>query len=171
VHTVALFARHRAARKWVDPQAYAATHRELIARCKAVAETANEVEAAFYRYMEDLAQPWLDPGTLARADRDIAVDLLMRCREVERQLGGRRFFCSPPLAWTPVGVTALIFAITLVTSRNARVLLSGPMGYARGWVDDIVFRVTHSTDTERLFSVACILVAVSIYSVSRTARS
>src|SRR6516165_6932333 len=67
--TVELFARRRVGRKRVDPQAYAALHRDIIRGCRACAASANDVEAAFYRYLEDLAQPWLDPSILSRADR------------------------------------------------------------------------------------------------------
>ena len=61
---VELFARGRPARKRVDPQAYVTLHRELIASCRVLAASANEVEAVSYRYLEDLAQPWLDPAVL-----------------------------------------------------------------------------------------------------------
>ena len=74
------------ARNRVDPQEYATLHRELIANCRALADSANDVDAAFYRYLEDLAQPWLAPSVLDRhcADREILFDLLFRCKHVER---------------------------------------------------------------------------------------
>jgi hypothetical protein len=168
---VDLFARRRAARKRVDPLTYIARHRELIARCRVLAATANEVDRAFYCYLEDLAQPWLDPTILARADREILFDLLLRCQSVEQQLGGRSWlrWMQSRRALLPAG--ALIFAIMLLWMGRFWVLLSTIMDTVRSWANDLSFRVTHASDPERLFVIACILIVVSIYMVSRTARS
>jgi hypothetical protein len=171
VQIVELFALRRAARKKVDPHTYATVHRELIAKCRSLATSANDVEAAFYRYLEDLALPWLDPTILARADREILYDLLLRCHRVEQELGGRSFWRMVPSGPLPVVAAVLIFASTLLWVGKFSILLTTSMEYARSWGDDAVFRVLHSSTEERLCAVACILVAVSIYAVSRTARS
>jgi hypothetical protein len=63
----------------VDTQEYVELHHELINLCQGHATTANDVEAAIYRYLEDLLQPSLDLHILARAERDILFDLLIRC--------------------------------------------------------------------------------------------
>jgi hypothetical protein len=168
---VELFARRRAARKRVDLQAYVELHRELVNRCRALAGSANEVEAAFYRYLEDLAQPWLDLMVLARAERHILFDLLIRCQHVEEQLGGRNWSRAIRARGTPVALGALFFTTMLLCMGRFSVSLSTIPDRARGWSDDLYIRVIHSSDLERLFLVGLVLIAVSIYAVSRTARS
>jgi hypothetical protein len=168
---VELFALRRAARKRVDLQAYVELHRELVNRCRALAGSANEVEAAFYRYLEDLAQPWLDLMVLARAERHILFDLLIRCQHVEEQLGGRNWSRAIRVRGTPVALGALFFTTMLLCMGRFSVSLSTILDRARGWSDDLYIRVIHSSDLERLFLVGLVLIAVSIYAVSRTARS
>ena len=85
---VELFASERPARRRVDPEAYGMLQKELVTTCRSLAAAANEVDGAFYRYLEDLVQPWLSPLVLWRADREILCDLLVRCRQVERALAG-----------------------------------------------------------------------------------
>jgi len=168
---VELFARGRPARKRVDPQAYVTLHRELIASCRVLAASANEVEADSYRYLEDLAQPWLDLAVLDRADRDILFDLLIRCKHVQSQLGGRSWIRVLRAWGTPVFLGASFLAIMLLCMGRFSVVLSTMLDRARNWSDDLSIRVNHSTDLERLFVVGLVLIMVTIYAVSRTARS
>lgn len=171
---VELFARGRPARKRVDPQAYVTLHRELIASCRVLAASANEVEAVSYRYLEDLAQPWLDLAVLDRADRadrDILFDLLFRCKHVQAQLGGRSWIRVLRAWGTPVFLGASFLAIMLLCMGRFSVVLSTMLDRARSWSDDLSIRVNHSTDLERLFVVGLVLIMVTIYAVSRTARS
>ena len=171
---VELFARGRPARKRVDPQAYVTLHRELIASCRVLAASANEVEAVSYRYLEDLAQPWLDLAVLDRADRadrDILFDLLFRCKHVQAQLGGRSWIRVLRAWGTPVFLGASFLAIMLLCMGRFSVVLSTMLDRARNWSYDLSIRVNHSTDLERLFVVGLVLIMVTIYAVSRTARS
>ncbi|MGZ3337766.1 MAG: hypothetical protein ACXVBV_20810 [Isosphaeraceae bacterium] len=168
---VELFARGRPARKRVDPQAYVTLHRELIASCRVLAASANEVEAVSYRYLEDLAQPWLDLAVLDRAYRDILFDLLFRCKHVQSQLGGRSWIRVLRARGTPVFLGASFLAIMLLRMGRFSVVLSTMLDRARNWSDDLSIRVNHSTDLERLFVVGLVLIMVTIYAVSRTARS
>ena len=168
---VELFARGRPARKRVDPQAYVTLHRELIASCRVLAASANEVEADSYRYLEDLAQPWLDLAVLDRADRDILFDLLIRCKHVQSQLGGRSWIRVLRAWGTPVFLGASFLAIMLLCMGRFSVVLSTMLDRARNWSDDLYIRVNHSTDLERLFVVGLVLIMVTIYAVSRIPRS
>ena len=168
---VELFARGRPARKRVDPQAYVTLHRELIASCRVLAASANEVEAVSYRYLEDLAQPWLDLAVLDRADRDILFDLLFRCKHVQVQLGGRSWIRVLRARGTPVFLGASFLAIMLLCMSRFSVVLSTMLDRARNWSDDLSIRVNHSTDLERLSVGGLVLIMVTIYAVSRTARS
>lgn len=168
---VELFARRKPARNRVDPKAYVALHRELIQHCRAMAASANKVDVVFYRYLEDLAQPWLDPAVLDRADRDILFDLLIRCQHVEEQLGGRSWIRVLRAWGTPVFLGASFLAIMLLCMGRFSVVLSTMLNRARSWSDDLYIRVIYSTDMERLFVVGLVLIMVTIYVVSRTARS
>jgi len=171
---VELFARGRPARKRVDPQAYVTLHRELIASCRVLAASANEVEAVSYRYLEDLAQPWLDLAVLDRADRadrNILFDLLFRCKHVQAQLGGRSWIRVLRAWGTPFFLGASFLAIMLLCMGRFSVVLSTMLDRARNWSYDLSIRVNHSTDLERLFVVGLVLIMVTIYAVSRTARS
>src|SRR4051794_14705257 len=86
---VDLFARRRPARSRVDSAAYLAIHRDLINDLRALTESADAEEQAYLRDLEMLASPWLNLKSLARTDREILENLLMRCRTVEHELGGR----------------------------------------------------------------------------------
>jgi hypothetical protein len=168
---VELFARRRTARKRVDLNEYASLHRNVIRLCRVQAGSANEVDITFYRYLEDLVQPWLDPQILARAERDILFDLLIRCQHVEAQLGGRAWLRTIRSWGSPALLGTLCFAIIVLCMGQFPVLLSTVKHYAVDWSDDLYLRVVHSSDLERLFVVGLVLIAVSIYTVSRTARS
>jgi hypothetical protein len=171
VDIVELFARRRVGLRRVDPQEYVLLHKELTQACRMLAQSANEVEGAFYRYLEDLVQPWLTPSVLARADREILIDLLVRCRQAERQLGVRSWLRSVP-AWAPRAlVVSLLVAIgILLIGTGDGGWLSG-LGRLRGWSDDLWFALRHSSDVERLCFIGTVLIIVSIFTVSRTARS
>jgi hypothetical protein len=171
VDIVDLFARRRPGRGRVDPREYVALHKELIQECRTLAESADEVEGVYYRYLADLVQPWLTPSVLARADHDILVELLARCLQVERQLGVR--------AWSRmIPVKAPQALLTLLLAVAAILLIStiGGGGYSvldwlRSWSDVLWIAVKRSSDVERLCLIGIILIFVSIFSVSRTARS
>ncbi len=170
VKIVELFARERPLRRRVDPRAYGVLHKELISSCRSLAASANEVDAAVYRYMEDIVQPWLSPVVLARADREILLDLLDCCQQVERALMGRSRSLPLPLVLLLASfVSCIVFLWMLdrgITAEAAHVVLSR----MRIISDDVWFAVTWSSDGQRLCFVTAILVILSIVSVSRTAR-
>jgi hypothetical protein len=167
---IGLFARRRLARKRVNPQAYAALRRQLIKECRVCAASANEVDAVFYRHLEALAEPWLDPGTLGRADREILFDLLLRCQHAESELGGRSRAQGLRSRQALTVAAAMTFAFMLFWAAKYSILLRSTFATVRGWADDFSFRIVHSSDLERLFVVGCVLIAVSIYTVMRSAR-
>lgn len=167
---VELFAHRRPGRRQVDPREYAVLHKALIQKCRMLAESGNEVDIAFYRSIEDLVQPWLTPSVLARADQEILRDLLARCRQVEHRLGVRSWLRSVR-HWAPrVLVLSLVIAVGILMIRTGgswHLVLD----WLRGWSDDIWFAVKRSSDVERLSFVGIVLIIVSIFTVSRTARS
>jgi hypothetical protein len=146
-------------------------YQDLIRDCRELATTANEVEAGFYRYLEELVRPWLSPSVLARTDRDILLDLLIRCRQAESRLGARSWLRSIP-DWAPRALGG-----SLLAAAGILLFVGGAGGWSsalrrlQGWSDDLWFAVRHSSDTERLGFITIVLVIVSIIGVSRTARS
>jgi hypothetical protein len=171
VEVVELFARRRSGRRRVDSQDYVDLYKELIRDCHELGEAANEVERNFYRYLEDLVRPWLTLSVLARSDRDILLDLLVRCREAERQLGLRSWTRMIP-DWVPRAMVLSLFVaigITLFVAGAGG--WHSALGRLRGWSDDVWFAVRYSSDVERLCFIGIILIVVSIFTISRTARS
>jgi hypothetical protein len=171
VAIVELFALRRPARRRVDRHEYRVLHKELLERCRTLAESANEVETAFYRYLESLAQPWLSPAVFVRADREILLDLLVRCRQADLQLGGRSWVRSIAGWVIPAIVISALFVVLLVVLGALDRAGFAVLERLRGWSDDLWFAVKRSTEIQRLFFVGAVLVVVSIIIVSRTARS
>lgn len=171
VDVVELFARRRPSRRRIDAEGYAVLYKELMRYCRALAESANEVEASFYRYLEELVRPWMNPGVLARSDRDILLDLLVRCRQAERQLGIRSWTRAIP-DWAPRAIL-----LSLLAAAGITLFVAGAGGWLsaldrlRGWSDDLWFAAVRSSDVERLCSIGIIMIIVSIFTVHCTARS
>jgi hypothetical protein len=166
-----LFARrHRACRR-VDPRAYGILHKELITSCRSLAASASDVDGDLYRYLEALVQPWLSPLVLARAEREILLELVDRCREVEREFGSRFW----PLPFPLVVLLALFLSFFVFLWILGRGITAAPastvLNALRSVSDDVWYAVTLSSDFERLCFAAVVLMVVSIAAVLRTARS
>ena len=71
----------------------------------------------------------------------------------------------------PVLLGAAIFAIALLYMGRFSIVMSAILDGARSLADVFYFRVNHSTEQERLFVVGLGLIMVTIFAVSRTARS
>jgi hypothetical protein len=168
---VGLFARRRRARKNVDVHSYSELRRDLIERCRRLARVANEVDAPFYRYLEDLVQPWLDPSVLGRAERDILFDLLHRCQQAQDRLVGRSWLRSLPAVGIPLLVGASFFAIMLLWMGKVSVLLSTIMEFGRDFEQQVYIHAIRTSEVERLSILGLVLVIVAVIAVSRTARS
>jgi hypothetical protein len=86
---VTLFARWDPARLRVDPEAYAALRGDLIAACRSPAEAEAE-RRPDDATLEETVRSWISPRVLAGSDPDFLLTLLVRCRELEWELGLRR---------------------------------------------------------------------------------
>ena len=86
---VGLFARRQRARRFVDPQKYDALHKDLVDACSSLAGMVDETDRMYLQGLEQLVLPWVSTQSFRQADRDILADLFNRCRQVDRDLGGR----------------------------------------------------------------------------------
>jgi hypothetical protein len=171
VGVVHLFASRRPGRRRVETQEYRILHKELMERCRALMASTNEVDRAFYHYLEDLAQPWLSLAVLAKADREIVIDLLERCRQAERQLGGRPWAWSVP-SWVKPALLAgiVIFSLLLVLFTIQRLGFPA-VQRIQDILDDLWIAIRWSSDLERLTFVGVVLLVMSFFAISRTAKS
>ena len=169
--TVALFANRRPARRRVDPRAYRELHREVIEGCRSQAEASAEDRRAYYEDLEGLASPWVSLKALATADGEILGDLLARCRQAEKELGGRGASTLDPsrllkgflVCATLAGGLALLPLAGVDPPRLVDELRSGS--------DAVWLVVKKSTDMQRLGVLTVVVILASIRVVSRPARS
>jgi hypothetical protein len=68
---------------------YRALHTELLRACRSVAESAEGEKRELFENLEVLARPWLSRRALEQADREVLLDLALRCQWARRQIGGR----------------------------------------------------------------------------------
>ncbi|MBI1914729.1 MAG: hypothetical protein HYS12_08335 [Planctomycetes bacterium] len=85
---VELFARKGRGRRRVDPAGYHTLHHELVAVCQTLATAGDKATRPYYANLEALSRPWLTCRVLEQADREILLDLLLRCQQVQRELVG-----------------------------------------------------------------------------------
>jgi hypothetical protein len=168
---VELFADRRRGRFRVDPRVYQATHRGLTEACRSRADSSDEAERAFYRNLEGLVQPWLDTGVFARADREILLDLLIRCRQAERDLGSRaRRRAAPRSAVSAIMASAVLVALAL-SGLSEGGAWSRVLGRVQGWTDPLRLTLKLPASHECLFHVSIIVIPVALSVVSRATRS
>jgi hypothetical protein len=89
IRIVRLFALRRPERYEVDPEKYAQLHKRLLQTCRVPPEREGAEDGSFYRGVEGLLGPWVTLESLAQADDEVVWELLCRCEQVERVLGGR----------------------------------------------------------------------------------
>ncbi|HKB06508.1 MAG TPA: hypothetical protein VKD90_30210, partial [Gemmataceae bacterium] len=85
---VGWFALRRLARRWIRERDFEALHRDLLAACQEWAE-ADAVGEIHSHRLTALVSPWLTTRVLEQTDRTLLLDLMRRCREVDRDLNGR----------------------------------------------------------------------------------
>jgi hypothetical protein len=166
---IALMVRTRTPRPRVDLREYEGLHRRIIAACRELAGSGDEADRAYYEGLEATVRPWLSPRVLAVADREILGLLLERCRRVERELGGR------------VGVRVVVRRASrslLVVASSTVLFLTWAagdlwlplVGDVMDWWVSFRFSLSRMSDMEKLCALGAIMILVSIYNVSRTAR-
>jgi hypothetical protein len=168
---VALFARRRAGRRWIDPGTYAALRADLMGACRSRAE-ADVQKRGYYLGLEEMVRPWIDLRVLDRTDREILAVLLRRCREVERQLAGRRW----SLHWLsdigPAPVTAfLVLAVAACVALIMPLFGYSPIETVRDVTLTAWLHFKYADDFYKMCGLALIVIGGAIYVVSRSAQS
>jgi len=168
---LSLFARGRPARRRLDPGAYAALRNELIAACRSLAE-ADGPERPFYAGLEETVKPWLNLGVLGRTDREILTGLLLHCREVERQLNGRKWRPALPRHWGPamaiVAVGAVICGLVWLLLPMADLSVLNTL---RDAAVTVSLTIKYADSSQRWSAIAVIIVVAAMYIVSRSAKA
>jgi hypothetical protein len=167
---LSLFALGRPARCRLDPGAYAALRNELIAACRSLAET-DGPERAFYESLEEMVKPWLNLRALDRTDREILTGLVLRCREVESKLSGRKWKPALPRQGGPA--MAIVAGGAVLSGLGWLLLPTGSLSVlntVRDAVDTIWFMIKFADDWQKASAFAVIVVVAAIYVVSRSAK-
>jgi hypothetical protein len=168
---VELFARRRPSRHRLDGRSYADLRTDLIAACRSAAE-ADEPRRPVYADLEGLVRPWLDLRTFARADQEILNTLLLHCREMHRELGGRGWSLKLPLRSAPtlalaVGGAAAAGLVWVLEQTSGLSMIDA----LRDVVDTVWLSILFADSFWKWSVLVVMLVVAAIYIVSRTARS
>jgi hypothetical protein len=172
IELVELVARRRSDLSRVDPREYQALHARITAACREAAGAGDEAGRKFYQDLEAEVRPWLSPRVLATADGEILTHLLARCRNIEREFGGRTWVRAIP-AWaarTLYLTTAATIAVVVwwVAQRGLWPRLADAIQDVTNAFRLVLWR---SSDLEKWSALAVVIILLSIYNVSRTARS
>lgn len=167
---VGLFARRQRARRYVDAEMYGTLHRDLLDSCASLSAMVDEDERVFVESLEQLVLPWVSTQSFRQTDRDILSDLFNRCRAVERELSGRLWSMPDwrrplrPLLFVLSGAVIVAALWTVAAPYFPGVSLHPVLPDA---VSSFIDRYRYGN----IFLVpGVIIVAVSSYMVSRTAR-
>jgi hypothetical protein len=166
---IELFARQGRTHSQVDPKNYLILHRGLIATCRALARDLDNPKREIYERMDRLVSPWLSVGALEKADREILNDLLLVCRVIDRQLGGRRGGTVVRRCVALV-LVALIATGSLLLVPKVDGITSPYLDWAKGRLLEARWVITHSDGMAWLFVGGAVVTVLAIYLVSRTAR-
>jgi hypothetical protein len=167
---VAVMARGRSARAAIGAEEYRELYRRLTTNCRELAGSADNPGRTLHETMIDTVRPWLSPQALERADREILGVLLQRCRWIERAIGVRTGVLThlrraAPLFLLPAATVIVVVGWTLAVPRIPLVD-AVRFRWAMVWMS-----VKRTSDVEKLCLVGIVLILISIYSVSRMARS
>jgi serine/threonine-protein kinase len=71
----------------LDDMAYRAVHRNVLKSCQGRIPHTGPAQAAMFRQIVDLVQPWLTLDTLVGTDRDTLASIQRQCRAIDEMLG------------------------------------------------------------------------------------
>jgi hypothetical protein len=163
---VEMFARREAYGR-ITPEEYAALHGELR---RTLAGMLDGPERAYYEGLAKMAAPWLSIDVLENADREILLNLLVRCREIQRQLGIHRpIVVLRRWARRTLGLLALL-ALILLGFRMADSVLFPVWRWMKEEFIILRWALRRSGDVPWFVLLGAIVILVGMYVLSRTAR-
>jgi len=166
---VELFAHRHPGRNQITRESYAALHKELIDKCRTLAERRGSGDP-LYGKLPDIVEPWINPQVLGRTDRDLLIFLLYRCRDIQRQLGSRTWNWSASRVPFRVIVASLLVATLLLSFGITEAVFSAVVDRLRDWTTVAWVSIKWSSDLEKTFFLGVVLVVVWMLVVVRTAR-
>jgi hypothetical protein len=166
---VEAIARDRSARLHLDRHAYQTLHERVIAQAQVLVGSGSGDIRSIAQEVVATVQPWISPLTLEKADGEILSDLLDRCRRIERALLGRR---------RAMRGTARRVLLCIVAAAVAFVLLSIAWGHESKFANTLYYgtrrlwdSIVRADDLQKLYALGTVLILISIYNVSKVARS
>jgi len=147
---------------------YHALQGELLEYARHHAATADSAGFELLRGVEDMVAPWVNPEALARADREILLQLLRRCEEVQRLLEGRKGRRSNR-SWAIIalGAAAILLGIALVLGRQD--VWPAAAGLVR-WPQRFVANVKDWSVERKLLLVGAVISVLLIVMLRSSAR-
>jgi hypothetical protein len=170
---VTLFALRHPARLTISPHEFREVREELIRLIETLAAAGDDPRReAYYRELDGLVRPFLSPRTLARTDYEVLLDLLARCRKIERELmPGRLRLEGLARTLLPLVLGTLVFGLALAVVTLAGGVESAPIAWLRG-----VARVTWVTlrrmgDFQKTLIVGVAAILAAMVLVARSGRT
>ena len=127
------FARRTGARRRVDPQDFHNLRERLLTICQQQSVAADEADGLYYHELENLVQPWLDVRVLEHADREILLDVYLRCRKVEDDFGGRNWARFARQHAPKFLFAAAVACVLIVAAALASGMLDPLWRHAKAW--------------------------------------
>jgi len=139
----------------VLPEEYHALQGELLEYARHHAATADPAGFQLLRAVEEMVAPWVSPEAFARADREVLLQLLSRCEEVQRLVEGRGARRSNRRrAIVMLGAAAILIGVVLV--MGSQDLWPAAAGLAR-WPQRFVADVKDWSVERKLLLVGAVI--------------
>ncbi len=154
------------------PEAFVDLRRRLLVTCRDLTSSALGEEKEFYEHLEGLVRPWAAPEVLARTDRELLYDLMLRCQEAERRLCGNDDgestlgFAVKLTAAVVAGVVVALLTIPLLS----RELVSGWPERLGETAGGLGHALQDMGDTTKMLLIGGALGLTALALVSRAAR-
>jgi hypothetical protein len=159
---VDMFARRKRARLHVDAANYSTLHQQVVEACRSLAERVEAPRRVFYQHLEQVAGPWLNLRILEHGEKEILFDLMERCRQAEKELGGRGRAAAIRRALPGVLLFAAVAGLVLLAA-----LASGwwtpVLAKIREWFGEVWFAVQHASLLQRAVAASVIVTLAAGY--------
>ena len=119
----------------IDPTEYEALHRALLAACQAMITRAQADAHTWLRHLQQVVEPWMTASSLEQIDNELLQDILVRCRAVDREIGGHGWGATllRRQRWHIALVVSCLVAPPLVVAITYWGELSPSDSFQTGW--------------------------------------